>query len=397
MREALRVTIGLRVIARDIEVDGAVRWDEELANSDDTMPFRVRSEDLALIMYTSGTTARPKGVMYSHANILQCGINMANGFDWRPDERLLHQFPLYHVNGGMTQLTPTLLRGSVMVLIPKFTASGFTRLLREHEITITFVNATHVKMLLRTPSSGRDSEHPCRRMVFGLSLDTAEIKAFERRFATRCIGTYGLTESLSATVIAPADFELDPESAGRSIPGYQLRIEDSEGAELAPGEAGEIVVRAVSQHGLAMGYWRADEATARTFVDGWLHTGDIGFVDQFGALHYLQRAKDMIKRAGYNVAPAEVERVLLQHPSVRETAVVSAPDEIREEAIVAFVVLDHDVAASELIDHCLTQLAAYKVPEHVIVLDSLPEDTLGKVDRKLLRGLAADRVATASS
>jgi carnitine-CoA ligase len=373
--------------ARVVDVDSEPGWGAA-DQAGESFPVEAASQRLAMIMYTSGTTARPKGVMFTHANLLHAAVNIARAFDWSPEERLLHYFPLHHSNGGLVQMGPTLLRGSALVMVPRFTASGFGRLLAENSITFAAVNATHVKLILARPPTEFDAAHRCRRMLFGLSLEPRLLAEFEARFHTRLVPTYGLTESIGICAACSLDFDVTERSAGRPLPGYQLALADEQGGELSAGETGEILVRAVTPHGLSAGYWRDAEATEALFAGGWLHTGDIGRFDELGCLHFIERKKDMIKRAGFNVAPAEVERALLDDPRVRDASVVGVPEALREEAIVAFVVGD-PVPEAALLEQCRRRLADSKVPQAVFRLDELPRDVLGKVDRKRLRQEAA--------
>jgi carnitine-CoA ligase len=389
LAEALGPGAAVRVVAQGFERSGALPLSDLPDWSAGPFPVRLDEDTAAMIMYTSGTTARPKGVIYTHANLMHAAQTNAAGLGWQPDDRLLHYFPLHHNNGGVIQLGPPLLRGAALVMVDKFSASRFGDQLHEHRITFAAVNSTHARMILANPPKATDADHPCRRMMLGLTLDAESLAAFESRFNTRCITTYGLTESLGVVAYGSRDYRLAGGSSGRPIPGYELRAVDDAGQDVPEGEPGEILVRSTTRHGLSAGYWRDEEATAALFADGWLHSGDIGRFDELGAIHFVQRKKDMIKRSGFNVAPAEVERALGDHPAVAEAVVVGIPDEWREEAIIAFVIASEAVAEEDVIEHCRRLLAAYKVPERVVFVEAMPMDVLGKVDRKRLRVLAA--------
>ncbi len=349
---------------------------------------------LSMLMYTSGTTARPKGVMFTHGNEMFASQSIANAFAYTRFERLLHYFPLYHVNGGLALLGPLILRGATIVMVPKFSASTFSKTLVEQHITMAAINSTHIKMLLNQPASPYDSAHQVYRAQFALPLDLERRAAFTARFGgITLVEAYGLTEGMGICITSPIDALWKPGSAGLPLPGYAIRLINEARQDVASGEPGQLLLHCQSRHGLTQGYFQDAPASAELLRDGWLHTGDVGQLDEDGYFYFLERQKDMIKRSGFNVAAAEVERVLLAHASVREAAVVGIPDPIREEAIVAFV-----VAASggcpdieQLRAHCAGQLAPYKVPEHVIVLDVMPENFLGKVEKKLLRQMAHER------
>jgi crotonobetaine/carnitine-CoA ligase len=345
----------------------------------------VTADDLAVIMYTSGTTARPKGVMLSHGNITTLAQTQAKYLGWTSEDRYLHYFPLYHGNGGLIGVVPAIWCGATLIMIPKFSASNFGRQLVENDVTLAPVNATNVKMILNNPVTEYDQAHKARRMMLGLSLTPEEFQTFEKRFNTMLIGTYGLTESLTAMIMGESGGQGPAGSAGRVTRGYTVDVQGDNGESLPPGEIGEAVIYSHQRHGLAMGYFKDPVKTKETFVDGWVHSGDFLRIDEAGYVWYAGRKKDMIKRSGYNVAPAEIERVIGDIPGVSDVAVVGCPDAVREEAIVAFIVATTSISSVEVIDVCTQNLAHYKVPQFVEILDELPFNFIGKIDRKELR------------
>ena len=351
---------------------------------------------LSMLMYTSGTTARPKGVMFTHGNEMFAAQNIAHAFAYTRFERLLHYFPLYHVNGGLALLGPVIVRGATIVMLPKFSASNFSKTLVEQHITMAAMNSTHIKMLLNQPATAYDSAHQVYRAQFALPLDLERREEFTARFGgITLVEAYGLTEGMGICIASPVDALWKPGSAGLPFPGYQLRLIDAAGQDVANGDAGQLLLQCHSRHGLTQGYFEDPLASAELLRDGWLYTGDVGQLDADGYFYFLERQKDMIKRAGFSVAAAEVERVLLNHPSVCEAAVVGIADDLREEAIVAFVVAASGARpdAEQLRAHCATQLAPYKVPQHVAMLAVMPENFLGKVEKKLLREMAREMFA----
>jgi acyl-CoA synthetase (AMP-forming)/AMP-acid ligase II len=351
---------------------------------------RPRPDDVAVLMHTSGTTARPKGVVLTHGNLLHNARTITNAVSWRHTDVSLHFFPLQHANGGLSNLGPVLLTGAAMVLEPKFSARRFSTLLTTHGVTFTSVNATHVKFLLNTPPTEADGTHDCWRMQLGLALEPHLKQEFESRFATRCLPTYGCTESLGAVVYGSLEMDPAPGSCGRPVPGYDVAIVDGEGHELPPGETGRVRIRASSRHGLARGFW-GDGGVESLSAEGLL-TNDRGYFDGDGHLFFADRASDMIKRAGFNVAPAEVERVLAEQDTVSEAVVVGVPDALREEMIVAFVIAEPSAeppTEAGLLAALSARLAPYKVPEKVIFVDAFAMDTLGKVQRNALREQAS--------
>ncbi|WP_109793442.1 class I adenylate-forming enzyme family protein [Minwuia thermotolerans] len=374
---------------------GAAAFNRMLSDESDrlTTPFP-DTGDLAMIMYTSGTTGRPKGVMYTHGNLYAGALNGANGLQYSRNERVLHFFPLYHNNGSVVILGPIILRGATMVMLDRFSASRFGEMLAEHAITFTALNSTHVKMILEHPVTAGDRNHRMYRAQFALPLDLERRQTFSDRFGgVTLVELYGQTESLGAATICPVDALWKAGSAGPPVPGVRLAIADDERNHLGAGQPGEILLQSYSPHGLTPGYYDDPDATATLYAGGWLNTGDVGSVDEEGYLWFLERKKDMIKRSGFNVAAAEVERVIMEITGVQEVAVVGIPDEFREERIVAFIVPQGDAAPAEaaVIEHCRRFLADYKVPAHVASVDELPENFLGKVEKRTLRDLAVGR------
>jgi carnitine-CoA ligase len=345
------------------------------------------ADQLAMVMYSSGTTAHPKGIMFSHGNLVSIANTARHAFQWTREDRFLHFYPMYHTNGGLTGVLPALMTGAAIHLAARFTASGFGQLLFESGATLCNVNSTHVKMALAHPITEHDDRHRVWRMLLGLTLDTESIAAFERRFHTRLCPTYGTTEGCGTNMVTPPTDPGRPGSSGRLVRGYSARIVDEDGRDLPLGQAGELLIASADGHGLCLGYYGEPDLSAQLIRGGWLHTGDVGHFDADGYFWFVERRKDMIKRAGLNVAPAEVERVIADVPGVREVAVIGTPDPMREEAIVAFVVTGEDgpVTEAAVVDACRRRLAEYKVPQQVRFVNELPLNFLGKLERRTLR------------
>lgn len=354
------------------------------------------ADELALIMYTSGTTDRPKGVMWSHGNLQTMAETFTRSFGWSERDRLLHYFPLYHANGGLGNMLPIVWTGASMFMLGHFSASRFTQQLVEHRITKTNVTATNLRMLLRAEPAETDTTHMVRYMRLGLTASSGDIHAFEKRFNTRLVPAYGVTEACGVMVAFKEDSPPRPGSSGKVLRGYRVRLIDDDGDDVAPGEPGEVLIQGTDRHGITMGYFRDPERTATFFRDGWLHTGDVGRFDEDGYFWFIERRKDMIKRSGFNVAPAEVERVIGSLEGVFEVAVVGIPEVERDEAIVAFVVMDGTSSLSEVqvLERCSRDLARYKVPQMVVFPDTLPKNHVAKIDRKQLREVAREKFSS---
>jgi crotonobetaine/carnitine-CoA ligase len=371
---------------------GVLTYSELVASRSALMPDEAHSvteNDLAMLLYTSGTTDRPKGVMFSQGNLTTAGLVWKRHLRWREDDIYLHYFPLYHANGGVAGVAPAISAGATLAMIPKFSASTFGQSLVENDATLVSVNSTHVNMIMRHPVTEFDRAHRARRMTLGMTLDTDVWRAFEERFDTRLVSGYGLTESIGSKVLGDPVGPRAIGAAGRVVRGYTLRIVNDEGGPVGVNEPGEALFKAHQRHGIAMGYFKDPEKTKETFGE-WLHTGDIVRADEDGFVWFVSRKKDMIKRSGFNVAGAEVERVIREIPGVLDVVVVGTPDVIREEAIVAFVVAETPGAVQEdqVFEQCARMLADYKRPQFVEFLDALPVNFIGKVERNLLRELA---------
>jgi crotonobetaine/carnitine-CoA ligase len=364
----------------DIEVDGAS--DEQLS----------RTDDLAVIMYTSGTTGKPKGVGFSHGNLMFVALEQSCDRHG-PNDRGLNIFPFHHFNGGLSQLIPPIVHGAQVVVADAFDPVDFGRRLREDGITTLNVNSNHVYDLLAQPESPHDADHGCRRMSLGLKLDAATHEAFERRFNTTLQGAYGLTEAVGPFILGRPHFRSPRLSQGRPVPGYEVAIIDEAGERLGPGEPGEVIVRPTAKYAFFAGYWNDPERTNALLQNGWIHTGDLGYFDTEGSFFYLQRVVDQVRRNGKLVAPCLAEDVILEVDAVREVVVVGLANDGQNEMLCAMLTLRDpglDAAGVERVraavrDICVQGLPPELVPDHIIQLPALPKDVLGKIDKKRLR------------
>jgi crotonobetaine/carnitine-CoA ligase len=357
------------------------------------------------IIFTSGTTAAPKGVVLTHANWLWAGERASHWHRLEDRDRLLTALPLFHVNAQSFTLLAALTVGATAIFLETYSASRFIDQVRGRRATQTNLVATQLRTLLAQPERADDAEHELRRVGYSINVSDAEKEGFERRFGVELLNGYGLTEAMTEVTVAPVYGERRWPSVGRPALGREVRI-DREGAEAAAGEIGEILVKGVPGRTIMHGYYRDPEATAATIVDGWLHTGDKGYFDADGFLYFFDRAKDVIKRGGENISATEVEATLTGHPAIALAAVIGIPDPIRDEAVMAFVVAEPgaELDEEEVRRYCAEQLARFKVPTVIRLVDSLPMTSIGKVEKKALREMVAtprraaaeDRVAAAS-
>jgi len=353
----------------------------------------VGSDDLAEILFTSGTTRRPKAVMLTHANCLRAGLDAVHCLWLDQDERMLTALPLFHVNGqGMTVLGAMTVGGTAIV-IEEFSASRFWEQVRRHRATQTSLVAMQVRTLLAQPAAPGEHEHELRRVFFAINVSDQEKESFEERYGVSLINGYGQSEAMVMLSIAPIAAPRRWPSVGLPAPGRQLVVLDDEGNEAAPGEVGEICARGIPGRTVMLGYLDDEEATAAALADGLLHTGDNGYFDADGYLYFFDRKKDMIKRAGENIAAIEVEDTLVDHPAVAEAAVVGVPDPVRDEAVAAVIVLADGAQADEeqLAAFCAERLSRFKVPSVFAFVAAMPKTSVGKVRKDELRKqLAAD-------
>ncbi len=354
-------------------------------------PVQPAGEDVCFLVYTSGTTGDPKGAQLTHANF---AFNAQSFRDWiglEPDEGILGIAPLFHITGLVGHAMLALLVPAPLVLVHRFEPAVVLDAIREHRPVFTIGAITAFTALSGAPGLVADDLASLTKMYSrGAPIAPAVADKLEARFGAYLHNAYGLTETSSITHLVPPDRRapVDPESGALSvgvpISSTVARILDDDGHEVAVGEIGEV---AISGPQVASGYWGRPDATATSFPDGELRTGDVGFMDADGWFYLVDRKKDMIIASGYKVWPREVEDVLYGHPAVREAAVVGVPDDYRGETVHAFVSLqdDAEVTADELIEHCKAQLAAYKYPRAVFFVDELPKTASGKILRRELR------------
>lgn len=349
-------------------------------------PFDERPGDPILQFYTSGTTGRPKGVLMSQAALLVHALNSVVSQGLHHDDVYLTCTPLTHAAGG-TRIFTLALEGIAHVILPRWSPAAFFAEVARRRVTSAVLVPSMLRDLVWDAGLDDADLTSLRLIVYGAAPTPPDIQhAALTRIPAGFLHSYGISEGCPAlTVLTPAEHEralADPDSrhllrsVGRPVPGVRFRIVDPAGDETAVGETGEIHVRNAKA---MLGYFNRPEENAAVWRDGWMATGDAGYVDEAGYLYIVGRLKEMIISGGLNVYPAEVERVLLEHPSVREVAVVGVPDPRWGETPAAFVVLGDAVNDDELVAHCRTRLARYKLPSSFSRVDELPRTETGKV------------------
>jgi long-chain acyl-CoA synthetase len=337
--------------------------------------------DTAVIVYTSGTTGRPKGAELTHMQLYMNADIPGRLFDVQPDDIVITVLPLFHVFGLSSILDICVRFGCTMSLIPRFTPAAVLTAIQRDRVTIFEGVPTMFADVLSYPDVD-DYDLSSLRIAIsgGASIPAPVLDAFEKRFGLVILEGYGLTETASTTTFNVSADERRAYSVGKPIWGTQTQVWDIDGQPLpaGPENVGEVVTRGMH---VMKGYWHNPEATTAAFTGDWLHTGDLGYFDEDGFLFIVSRKKELIIRGGYNVYPSEIENVLHAHPAVAEAAVVGVPDARLGEEVMAVVIVRHstDLLEHELATYCRERLAAYKCPRIFQFRSELPKNTLGKV------------------
>jgi len=351
-------------------------------------------DDIALLSYTSGTTGRPKGAMNTHRNVV---YNAEVYRTWmRLDERdvVVGVAPFFHITGAIAHVAVAALAGMPIIMCYRFDAGEVLRLIEKWRGTFTVASITVFLALMDHPDiTRRDLSSMTKVYSGGAPVSEGTVRNFERLTGAYIHNVYGLTETTSPShavpfgARAPVDQATGALSVGVPVPGFIVRVVDpTTGEDVAPGELGEFYTKGP---GVVPGYWERPDATHENFTDGYLHTGDVGTMDERGYFYIMDRSKDMINAAGFKVWPREVEDILYTHPAVREAAVIGVPDPYRGETVKAFVALKREyegkVTGDEFVTYCRERIAAYKVPRMVEILPELPKTPTGKFLRRELR------------
>jgi len=399
LREQHACLISIFLARTSSAQSGAIVLDAEAQESvPEGTSSSLSNDDDLMWLFTSGTTSRPKAVQLTHANAVFAGMFGAEWWKVTPRDRHMLVLPLFHVNAQFISVMPILTVGATLIMTETFSASRYMEQVRRHRATTASLVATTLTMIVNQPEHKLDAHNDLGLVMYAIGLPRETLIAFQQRFNVQLCELWGMSETLGATTINPLDGDMRLNCIGIARRENQVKIVDDDGRDVSPGTVGEMVVCGVPGRTIMKGYYNDPDATSATVRDNWLYTGDNARMDEQGYFYFVDRKKDMIKRAGENVAASEVEYVISMQPAVEEVAVVGVPDEVREEAVLAFVILRSGArcSASEIIDWCAGKLAPFKVPGEVRFVPDFPRTSLGKVQKNVLKKQASGNSAAAT-
>ena len=367
--------------------DGALNFNQLLADNPPTFEMvDTNPDDTAVILYTSGTTGRPKGAELSHANMFMNALVSADRLlSISAEDVLLATLPLFHSFGQTCVMNVGLYLGATITMLPRFEPVKVMEIIQRDKVTLFAGVPTMYFYLLNHPAASDYDLSSLKRCCSGGAAMPVEVMhAFNKKHNVQIMEGYGLSETSPVASFNHLDRPAKPGSIGTPIWGVQMAVLDPEGKPLPAGEMGEIAIRG---HNVMKGYYKRPEATAEVIRNGWFRTGDLAKVDEEGFFYIVDRVKDMIIRGGFNIYPREIEELLYAHPAVAEAAVIGIPDQALGKEVKAVVACKpgQSVSEQDLIDYCKASLAAYKYPRSIEFRDSLPKTATGKILKRELK------------
>jgi long-chain acyl-CoA synthetase len=377
------VTEAAGTVGIDAVTVGPALPEELMADEPLEAPVERADDDLAVILYTSGTTGQPKGAELTHRNLAGNARTTAETLlENSTDEVIMGCLPLFHVFGLTCGLNTAVLRGSTLTLIPRFDGAKALSVIERDKVTIFEGVPTMFSAMLHSPEAEKNDVSSLRLCVSGGSAMPVEVmRSFEEKFGCIILEGYGLSETSPVASFNHPHAERKPGSIGTPIAGVEMRLVDDDGKDVPAGEVGEIAIRGEN---VMKGYWQRPEETAKAIPDGWFRTGDLARQDEAGYFFIVDRKKEMIIRGGYNVYPREIEEALYEHPAVAEAACIGIAHPELGEEVGAAVALKPGASAGvdELREFVKERVAAYKYPRHLWLVDALPKGPTGKILRR---------------
>ncbi|MCD3350644.1 AMP-binding protein [Clostridium botulinum D/C] len=348
----------------------------------------IETQDMAVILFTSGTTENPKGAIYTNYNVTYGGIFHATQMVMRHGDKFLTSMPCYHMDFQQMSTMPVIYTGSTIIVIEHFSARRFWKQIVEHEANFTDTMSIMNRTMMLQPVHDWEKNHKMQQIYFSMGLSEEEKETFENRFNVKLLNSYGMTETVTAVTCAPTNGDKNWPSVGRPALSYKVKIINCEGNEVPDGTMGEICIWGIPGKTIISGYYN-DELNTKKLIDdeGWIHTGDRGYIDDEGWLFFVDRIGNIIKRSGENVSPLEIECVITSNTSVADCAVIGIPDEIRDAAVKAFIQLGDDskLTEDEIEKYCADRLAKFKVPTVWEFVKEFPRTSTGKIKKNLLK------------
>jgi long-chain acyl-CoA synthetase len=353
------------------------------ASQEGARAIEMDRDEPAAIVYTSGTTGFPKGATLSHGNVISNVYSKNRCCRMQPEDRLLLYLPLFHCFGQNAILNAGLNACATIIMQRRFEPEQLLKTIVSNGVTMFFGVPTVFIKLLNMNTSGYDLSSIRYYFTAAAPMPVEMVQRWQEKYGRVIHEGYGLTET-SPFASYNHDLKYKFGSIGTPIENVEMKVVDCDGAEVQPGELGEIIVRGPN---VMLGYWNRPFETAQVLINGWFHTGDMGRMDEDGYFYIVDRLKDMINISGFKVYPAEVENALYEHPAVAEVAVYGVPDPLKGEIVQANILLKADRAATEddIIAFCSKRMATFKVPHVVKFVDSIPKNATGKVLKRLLR------------
>lgn len=365
------------------------RLEVEIERADSLMNLpNLKPQDEAAILYTSGTTSKPKGVVLTHQNYLHTGKQMAEMLGYEPEDRVLIVLPMFHGNGQYYMVMPALYAGASIAITESFSATNYVKQSKRLQATVGSLFSAPIKMILKKDYDPEDADNPLRLVIYAQALTEQQYEEFRVRYQVELRQLYGMTETVAIPLMNPLEDLKDHISIGKEACGYSVLLRNEDGNEVAGGEEGEITVHGEPGVTIMKEYFKNPSATAETIRDSWLYTGDMAKVDpKTGLFYFVDRKKDMMKRSGENIAAGEVEAVINGHDAVFESAVISVPDPVYEESIHAFVILKENrkLTSEQLLKWCRERLAKFKVPQEIHFTEDFPRTSVGKIQKQQMK------------